>query len=487
MRGMADDRSEDDMTTRPLSLGDADFDFVVIGGGSAGFAAAIRAVERGASVVMVNAGTIGGTCVNVGCVPSKTLIRAAEARHGAVAHSFDGIERRPLTVDWPAVRGGKNDLVAALRTARYEDVLAAYPEISFVSARATLAEGGRVELDNGASIRGGRLIVATGSSPWVPPIPGLAEAGFLDSTALLDIEALPASLAVLGAGPVGLELAQAYARLGVEVTVLARSRVLSDLDPEVGADVARHLVEEGLVLREQVRVERVVRGAGNRDLHVTGEDGTSVIHRVEAILVATGRRANTAGLGLEALGVELGAKGEIRVDASQRTTTPDVFAAGDVTGGPMHVYVAAQAGKVAVDAALGDEARLDLSVLPEVVFTDPAVATVGLTELDARGRGHAVRTSTLPLEHIPRALAARDTRGFIKLVVDGVTGRVLGAHIVAPEAGEMIMEPALAIRFGLTTDDLTSTHHPYLTHAEGIKLAALALDKDVAKLSCCAV
>lgn len=472
----------------PERSGSADgYDIIVIGGGSAGFAAAIRAVERGASVLMVNAGMIGGTCVNVGCVPSKTLIRAAEARHRALAHSFDGIERRELQVDWAAVRAGKNDLVAALRTAKYEDVLAGYPEITYIAARATLAEGGWVRLDNGDATRGRSVIVATGSSPWAAPIPGLDDAGYLDSTALLDVTALPESLAVLGAGQVGLELAQAYARLGVEVTVLARSRVLSNADPDVSTEVARHLAAEGIVIVERVSVERVERKARGRDLRLRDDAGAERTLGVEEILVATGRRANTSGLGLEEVGVELGAKGEIRVDPSQRTTNPDVFAVGDVTGGPMHVYVAAQAGQVAVDVALGDEARLDLSVLPEVTFTDPGVASVGLTETEAREAGHAVRASTLSLEHVPRALAARDTRGFVKLVADGESRRLLGAHVVAPEAGEMIMEPALAIRFGLMIEDLTSMLHPYLTHAEGIKLAALTFDKDVAKLSCCAV
>jgi len=462
-------------------------DFVVIGGGAAGFAAAIRAVERGASVVMVNAGTIGGTCVNEGCVPSKTLIRAGEARYRAQAHSFDGIERRELAVDWASLRAAKNDLVAALRTAKYEDVLDGYSGITSVAARATLAEDGSVRLDDGRSLRGHDVIVATGSSPWIPPIPGLAGAGYLDSTALLDVEALPESLAVLGAGQVGLELAQGYARLGVEVTVLARSRALSGADPDVSAEVARHLTAEGIVVRENVSVERVEGRPGGRELHISDGDAAADILRAAQILVATGRRANTAGMGLETVGVELGRKGEIRVDAAQRTTNPRVFAAGDVTGGPMHVYVAAQAGQVAVDAALGDETRLDLSVLPEVTFTDPAVATVGLTEAAARKAGHPIRASTLPMEHVPRALAARDTRGFIKLVADGGTRRILGAQIVAPEAGEMIMEPALAIRHGLTIDDLTSTLHPYLTHAEGIKLAALTFERDVATLSCCAV
>lgn len=464
-----------------------DFDVAVIGGGSAGFAAAIRAVERRASVVLINAGVLGGTCVNVGCVPSKTLIRAAQAAHTMGAHPFEGIARVLPAVDWLRVRNGKDDLVAALRSSKYEDVLAAYPEIAFIPARATLRRDGVVELDDGRSIRAGSVVVATGSAPWAPQIPGLAADGFLDSTALLDVEALPTSLIVLGAGSVGLELAQAYSRLGVAVTVLARSRVLSDKDPEVSTELSRHLCAEGVALHTDVTVHSVEAvPSGRRVRFTTPADGECTIDAAE-ILVATGRRANTHGLGLGAVEVELGVQGEVLVDASQRTSNPRVFAAGDVTGGPMHVYVAAKAGQVAVDTALGFPATLDLTILPEVTFTDPGVASVGLTEDAARDLGYQPISSKLSMDQVPRALAARDTRGFVKLVADSESRRILGAQVVASEAGEMIMQPAMALRFGATIDDLTELLHPYLTHAEAIKLAALAFDKDVKQLSCCAV
>lgn len=466
---------------------DAEYDIVVVGGGSAGFAAAIRAVENDARVVMINAGTIGGTCVNVGCVPSKTLIRAAESAHIAAAHPFEGVERNPPAVDWTRVRRGKDDLVAALRASKYEDVLAAYPEITFIPARGVLEGDAVIAIDDGRRIRGGAVVLATGSSPWAPDIPGLRAAGYLDSTALLDIESLPASLIVLGAGSVGLELAQAYSRLGSEVTVLARSRLLSGQDPEVSEELERHLRAEGVTIHTNVTVASVEAAPGGRRVRFATPSEAEQTLDVSQILVASGRRANTGGLGLEAAGVKIGARGEVLVDASQRTSNPRVFAAGDVTGGPMHVYVAAKAAQVAVDAALGVGAELDLTVLPEVTFTDPAVASVGLTEEDARNAGYDPISSRLPLDQVPRALAARNTKGFVKLVADAHSRRILGAQIVAPEAGEMIMEPAMAVRFGLTIDDLTSLLHPYLTHAEAIKLAALTFDKDVKQLSCCAV
>ena len=463
------------------------YDLAVVGGGSAGFAAAIKAVELGARVVMVNEGTIGGTCVNVGCVPSKTLIRAAEARHARSHHGFDGVARSEEPVDWDRIRAGKDDLVTALRTAKYEDVLGAYPEITLIEGRGVLDEEGRLHLSDGTPVHAERVIVATGSSPWAPAVAGLAEAGYLDSTALLELDELPGSLAVLGAGSVGVELAQAYARLGVRVTILARSRLLSNEDPDIGAELAHHLRDEGIDVVTGVILESVERTETGRRIHYRAGDTDAVPLDADEILVASGRRPNTVGMGLETAGVEIGSSGEIVVDSELRTSNPRVFAAGDVTGGPMHVYVAAHAASLAAENALGGAKTLDLSVLPQVTFTSPAVASVGLTEEEAREAGMEPLVSKLPLEHVPRALAARDTRGFVKLVADAATRRIVGAHILAAEAGEMIMEPALAVRFGLTIEDLTSTLHPYLTLSEGIKLAALTFEKDVAMLSCCAV
>jgi len=262
---------------------------------------------------------------------------------------------------------------------------------------------------------------------------------------------------------------------------------LSKEDPDVGAELARHLRDEGIDVVTDVTLESVERIPSGRRVRYSAGDGETTSLETDQILVASGRRPNTGGMGLETAGVEVGPSGQIVVDAELRTSNPRVFAAGDVTGGPMHVYVAAHAATLAAENALGGAKSLDLSVLPRVTFTSPAVASVGLTEQEAREAGMEPLVSKLALEHVPRALAARDTRGFVKLVADAATRRIVGAHIVAAEAGEMIMEPALAVRFGLTIDDLTSTLHPYLTLSEGIKLAALTFDKDVATLSCCAV
>ena len=470
-----------------ITRGDGELDLLVVGGGSAGFAAAIKAADLGARVAIAEGGILGGTCVNVGCMPSKTLIRTAEAQHRRVHHGFRGVPTTDGRPDWPTVRAEKDALVAELRQTKYWNVLRAYPSISLFEERATFVAGHAVRLASGRTVTAGKIVVTAGASPWAPPIPGLAEAGYLDNASAMALERLPESLIVIGASAVGLELAQMFARLGVRVTVLeALPRVVPAEDSDVGNALGDYLRSEGLEVYTGIQIDRVSRGSGGHAVQFRAGRETQTA-RADQLLVATGRRANTTGFGLEGIGVTLGKKGEIAVNEFLQTTNPDVYAAGDVIGDPMFVYVAAYGGALAAENALtGNGRRYDLSALPKVTFTDPAVASVGLTEDEARAQGIEPLASKLPLDYVPRALAARDTRGFIKLVADAATKKIIGAHILAAEAGEMVTEPALAIKLGLTIEDLTSTFHPYLTLSEGIKLAAQTFTKDVAKLSCCA-
>jgi len=464
-----------------------EFDLAIVGGGSAGFAAAIKAAELGARVAMAEGGTLGGTCVNVGCVPSKTLIRAAEAHHRRMHHGFQGIPRTDGRPDWAAVRRQKDELVAELRQAKYWNVLRSYESVTLFAQRAELISSHHLRLADGRTIAAGKIVVTTGASSWVPPIPGLAEAGYLDNASAMALERLPDSLIVIGGSAVGLELAQMFARLGVRVAVLeALPRLVPSEDAEVGEALAGYLRAEGLTVHTGVHITQVERARGGYRVRFE-EGGVPEEARGEQLLVATGRRANTRGFGLENVGVALGRKGEIVVNEFLQSANPDIYAAGDVIGDPMFVYVAAYAGTLAAENALrGNVRRYDLTALPRVTFTDPAVASVGLTEQQARDQGIEPLVSKLPLEHVPRSLAARDTRGFVKLVADGATRKIVGAHILASEAGELVTEPALAIKFGLTIEDLAATFHPYLTLAEGVKLAAQTFSRDVAKLSCCA-
>lgn len=466
--------------------GNGHYDLAVLGAGSAGFSAAITAAEEGAHVALIGHGTIGGTCVNIGCVPSKTLIRAMEGvHHSRVASRFDGIESNARLTDWRALIAQKDELVAGLREAKYADILPAYHTIAYIDGPARLAPEGVAV--NGDLLKAGKIVVATGASPAVPLIPGISGIPYLTSTTALELEAVPASLLVIGGGVIGCELGQMFARAGARVTIVCRSRLLTHGEPEISEALARYFGKEGIDVRCGIAYRSIQRSDTGVALTVQDRDGRVDTIDARSVLVATGRRPNTAGLHLEKAGVALTPGGGIQVDDRLRTTRKGIYAAGDVTGRNMFVYMAAYGAKIAAANALnGDTRRYDETAMPEVTFTDPQVATVGVTEADARAQGIDVQAVTLPLDHVPRALAARDTRGLIKLVAERRSGRLIGAHILAPEGGDSIQTAVLAIKHGLTVGDLAETLFPYLTTVEGLKLAALGFVKDVTKLSCCA-
>ncbi|HXF57364.1 MAG TPA: mercury(II) reductase [Actinomycetota bacterium] len=465
--------------------GDGGYDLLVIGAGSAAFAAAIRARDRGARVGLVEHGIVGGTCVNVGCVPSKTLLRAAELYHQAGHHAFAGIETRAGRVDLAALVAQKDELVGRMRKEKYLDLVEAYG-FEVIQGHASFTGPDRVSV-GGRELTAGAFLVATGASPAVPPIPGLGEAGYLTSTTALDLKELPRSLAVIGANAIGLELGQFFLHLGTEVVFFdVLDRIAPFEEPEVSEALTGVLREEGAQVHAPARVLEVGGGDGGRV--VRAEVGGEVREfPVEQVLVATGRRPNTPGLGLERAGVGVDGRGAIVVDDELRTTNPRVFAAGDCTPAPQFVYVAAYQGALAADNALdGGGRKVDLRALPRVTFTSPQIAAAGLTEAQAKEQGRRVKTAVLPLSAVPRAIVNRDTRGLIKLVADEATDELLGASVLADGAGEVIQSAVLAVKFRLTVAELADTFHPYLTMAEGLKLAAQAFTRDVARLSCCA-
>jgi mercuric reductase len=457
------------------------YDLLIVGSGSAGVAAALEAASRGAKAAVIEGGVLGGTCVNVGCVPSKALLRAAEAFHKAGRHPFQGIQTQAERARLERVIQQKDDLVGSLRQEKYAEVLEA-AGVPLIRGQARFPDGEALEV-NGQVHKARRYLLATGAVPTLPPIPGLAESRPWTYLEALSPDIQPEGLLVIGGGAIGLEIAQAYARLGTSVTVLeATPYLLPAEDPELSTLLKGYLEAEGLEVHTGVRVQKIERDG---EFRVHAEDG---VYRAERLLAATGRKARTEGLNLEAAGVELGSRGEIRVDEHLRTGNPRVFAAGDAAGLPQYVYVAAQSGRIAARNALGEGEgeALELKAVPRVTFTDPALATVGLTEEEARQRyGSAIRVSWLPLEQLPKALVQHDHRGMFKLVVDA-EGVVLGLSILAPEAGDALQEAVLAVRFGLNYRDLIETFHPYLTLAEGIRLVAQALDTEVGMLSCCA-
>lgn len=463
----------------------ARFDVAVIGAGSAGFSAAITAAEQGAQVALIGHGTIGGTCVNVGCVPSKALIRATESLHHAnTASRFSGIEGSAAVVDWPALVRQKDELVSSLRQAKYADLLPEYNGLAYLEGEARLTDGGVAV--NGGLLTAPRVIIATGARPAVPRIQGIEDVNCLTSTTALELKELPRSLLVIGGGFVGAELAQAFARAGVAVTIVCRSHLLPAAEPEVGEALSRYFRDEGIRVNCGVAYQFCRKTDKGVALCVRQGDKQETLE-AERVLIATGRTPNTEGLGLAEAGVAQIGNGGIEVDDRMRTTRPGTYAAGDVTGRDQFVYMAAYGAKIAARNALnGDGLAYDNTTMPAVVFTDPQAASVGLTEAAAREAGYEVKTSVLPLDQVPRALAARDTRGLIKLVADGATDRLLGAHILAPEGGDSIQTAVLAMRHGMTVAALAETIFPYLTTVEGLKLAAQAFHKDVARLSCCA-
>ena len=452
------------------------YDLVVIGAGSAGFSASIAAADQGAQVALIGSGTIGGTCVNIGCVPSKTLIRATETLHNArVAARFAGITAVAELTDWRSTVRQKDTLVSELRHAKYTNLLPAYNGIAYREGAARLIEGG-VEVD-GARIPAGRIIIATGARPAIPAIPGIEAVPYLTSTTALELEELPRSLLVIGGGYIGAELAQMFARAGVKVTLVCRSRLLAEADPEIGAALTGYFQDEGISVISGIAY-RAIRKAENGIALDISRDGQNTTIDADQVLITTGRAPNIEGLGLTEHGIAVSPKGGIVVDDRMRTTGAGIYAAGDVTGRDQFVYMAAYGAKLAAKNALNDDSlRYDNSAMPAIVFTDPQVASVGLTEAAARAAGHAVRVSTIGLDRVPRALAARDTRGLIKLVADAGNGRLLGAHILAPEGADSIQTAALAIRQGLTVEDLADTIFPYLTTVEGLKLAALSFGR----------
>lgn len=458
----------------------------IVGSGSTAFAAAIRAAENGAHVTVIEGGeVIGGTCVNVGCVPSKIMIRSAHIAHLQAHHGFAGIAHNTPCIDRPALLRQQQARVNELRHAKYEHILETNPAIELVRGMARFVDKRTLAIRNKEgheqTLNPDRILLAVGARPHIPDIPGLADTPFWTSAEALASDMIPRHLIVLGGSVVAVELAQAYRRLGAKVTLLARSTLLSREDPAIGRELQSVFEAEGIRVLDHTLPEQI-RHTGQE--FVLGMSTAEL--RGDQLLLATGRTPNTDSLELARAGIHTDIRGRIEIDDRLRSNVNHIHAAGDCTTQPQYVYVAAAAGTRAAINMTGGDARLDLSAMPAVVFTDPQVATVGLTEQQAANRGIEVDSRTLPLEHVPRALANFDTRGFIKLVAERHSGTLLGAQVVAAEGGEIIQTAALAIRARWSIQDLADQLFPYLTMAEGLKLAAQTFSRDVEQLSCCA-
>ncbi len=462
---------------------------LIIGSGSAAFACAIRAAEEGATVTLVESGTIGGCCVNVGCVPSKIMIRAAQMAQHQRANPFDGITNLSPEISKALLAAQQQMRVEELRLAKYESILVANENISLIHGWATFtsATGITVTKDDGSlqEIEADRVLIATGSKQFIPPIKGIEKVPYWTSTEALFDKVLPKHLVVVGSSVIALELAQAFRRLGSDVTVLARRTLLTREEPLLGEGIKDVFESEGITVMQDTQATSVTHDNATFELALATPEGSKLI-KCDQLLIASGRMANTDKLGLQATGITTDDTGAIKVDARCKTNVEHIYAAGDCSTMPQFVYVAAAAGTRAAVNMTGGQAALDLSTMPAVIFTDPQVATTGLTEEEAQAAGIETDSRVLTLDNIPRSLANFETSGFVKLVIDVNSQRILGAQILASEAGEMIQTAVLAIKNEMTVEDLAGLLFPYLTMVEGLKLCAQTFARDVSELSCCA-
>ena len=411
-------------------------DICIIGAGSGGLSVAAAAVQMGASVVLIEKGDMGGDCLNTGCVPSKALIAAAHAAHSMRSSRRFGLDGQEPTFDFSNVHRHIHDVIGAIAphdsVERFEGL-----GVTVIKAAARFVGANLVEAGS-QKVKARRFVVATGSSAALPPIPGLTELPYLTNESIFDLTEQPQHLIVIGGGPVGVEIAQSFRRLGSKVTVIERFGILAKDETEAVEVVRRSLITDGVSIYENIGVVDATRNGPNIDVRIKPTPGDTRIVTGSHLFVAAGRKPNTSSLGLEAAGIEATPRG-ITVDGRLRTTNKRVFAIGDVAGGPRFTHIAAyHAGIVIRNALFGLRANVDYKALPWVTYTDPELAHVGLTEGDARKSNQPVSILLSSLAGNDRAQAERETEGLAKIVL-GKRGRILGATIVGPRAGELML------------------------------------------------
>jgi mercuric reductase len=462
------------------------FDLVILGGGASAFGAAIKANDLGARTAMINHGLpLGGTCVNVGCVPSKTLLWAAEVLHQANHHRIPGLDLAVTRFDFAAVVRDEQALVERMRRDKYQQVLEQLTNVTFVEGRGRLVSPTAIEV-NGLELGARKVLIATGSTATVPPIPGLRETGYVTHIEALALERQPETLVVIGGGPIGLEFSQMYARFGTKVTLLhRRSSVFRHTEVPLAQRLVEILRHEGLDVVTDANVEGV-RSENGRKVVTYRVGETRHVVPADEILLAAGKTPNTEGLGLDTAGIEVDGRA-IRVQPSLKTSHPDVYAAGDVASLPRRLEITAgREGTMAAENALtGSEKSIDYDTVPYTVFTDPQLAGVGITEAEQMERMGVCACRTVSLADVPKAIIMRRTEGLIRMVVHPRNGQIMGVHLLAPQAGELVAEATMLVRNRNTIHDVIDALPMFPTLSEGIKLAATAFTRDISKLSCC--
>lgn len=463
------------------------FDLIIIGGGAGAFAAAIRANELKAKTALVNFGLpLGGTCVNVGCVPSKTLLYAGEVLHHAKHHGVAGVELEVKHFDFQKVVQDELSLVEKLRQDKYEKVLKNLEYITAIEGRAKFVSQNEVEV-NGETLSAEKFIIAAGSTATVPSIDGIRQVGFVTHVEALRLERQPKELVVIGAGPLGLEFAQMFTRFGTKVTILQRGdSIFPHSEKAITDRLAEILTKEGITIKTNVEVKSARKENGKKVISFT-IDGKQEEVSGDEILLAAGKTPNTQGLGLDVAGVEIDKRQAVSVNQHFQTSNPKVFAVGDVTNGPLRLEpTAGREGTLAAENALKAATfSIDYNAVPYTIFTDPQLAGVGFTEGEQMKQMGVCACRTVSFEDVPKAIIMHRTEGMIKMAIHPETKQILGVHILAPNAGELIAEAMMLIKNKNTIDDVVNSLPMFPTLSEAIKIVALSFTKDISKLSCC--
>lgn len=463
-------------------MSDQEYDLVVIGGGPGGYVAAIRAAQLGMKTACVEKrGTLGGTCLNVGCIPSKALLQSSEKFAEANKHfAAHGVKLGKVELDLKTMMGRKDKVVVDLTSGI--EFLFKKNKVTYVRGEGSIPKAGEVavKLSDGGSdtLKAKKILIATGSEST--PLPGLDidEKQIVTSTGALELGKVPKSMVVVGAGVIGLELGSVWSRLGAEVTVIEfLDRILPGMDGEIAKQTQRVLGKQGL----KFKLGKKVTGAKKTKTSVTlsvepAKGGDAEEIKADVVLVSIGRRPYTEGLGLEELGVAKDNRGVIQVNESFETSVPGIYAIGDCIPGPMLAHKAEDEGVICVEMMAGQSGHIDYNLVPGVVYTWPEVASVGKTEEQLKEDGVAYRVGKFPFTANSRARANADTDGMVKILADKVTDRVLGVHILGPLAGDLLGEAVLAMEFGASAEDIARTCHSHPGMGEAVKEAALAVD-----------
>jgi len=467
---------------------------VILGRGAAAFSAAIKASELSKgemSIAMIGTGHLGGTCVNVGCVPSKYLLEASHRVFMPEHPRMEGIYETEVRHDFSAIMGGLRSYVEHARESKYAEVIKNYGNVKLYDGLARFVDRKTLEVKdssgrNMSSLSGSNILIATGSRPSVPNIAGLSEVGFLTSDTIWNIKNLPASIAIIGGGAIGLEIGQALLHFGSDVTVVeALDSLLPQTEPEIGSSIEGLLRKEGMKFYLRARVSSIIKSGKKKVLEIITHKGREKIEADE-ILVATGRVPNTGNLNLEVSGVKTDSRGAIITDSSMRTGSPGIYAAGDCVSKKMFLEtLAAREGVIAVSNMFGESLRIDYGSSAWAVFTYPQVAGVGMTESEFSRKNGSCSCRTFSLSNLTKATLVGETEGLIKITVDPKNDRIVGMHILAPNATDIITEGAYAVKYGYKIDDIIATSHIFPSISEGVKLAAQSFIRDISKMSCC--